>query len=227
MNTTSNALKEYKKQRDIELITKLYRRNKKISKQEIIMNFNKTLNKYNYGIIVDGKIMTGDNIDFDKYKTISPEDFQKYKTGTCWDYTEYESYYFANELEMQLTKYKLKEDNSYSMYYMQHIDRDGDMPTHTWIGYKLNSKIYSFESSWQSMQGILEHKTEKDMLEYYLKAQEDYYNFKNDMLSNYVILKYSSMPKYNLTPEEFMNMVLDRGVVILSTIKSFKPEIKI
>ena len=224
---TSNAMKAYKKQNELSLITKLYRSNKKITLQERILLFNKNLNNYNYGLIIDGKPYIGYDLDFSKYKTISPEDFVKYQTGVCWDYVEYEAYYFTNELEMRLTKYKLKEDKSYSMYYMQHIDQDGDMPTHTWLGYKLDSKIYSFESSWRSIQGVKEHKTEKDMVKYYLQEQVKYQESNNNPLGNYVVLKYSQMPKYNLTPEEYMNIILDKGFVIESTIKSCPVTVKI
>lgn len=225
--STSDAIKAYKRQNDLSLIMKLYRSNKKITKQDKIEFLNKTLNQYDYGIIINGKVYTGYDIDFSKYKTISPEDFYKYKVGVCWDYVEYEAYYFSNELEMRLTKYQLKEGNTYSMYYMQHIDKDGDTPTHTWLGYKLDSKIYSFESSWKSMQGIKRHSTEKDMVNYYLNEQAKYYESQNNQLGDYVVIKYSQMPKYNLTTDEYMKIVFDRGFVIDSTIKEFPITVEI
>ena len=40
-----------------------------------IRRFNEQLNKYDYGIVVDGKAYT-DNIDFSKYTTIDPDAFK-------------------------------------------------------------------------------------------------------------------------------------------------------
>lgn len=191
------------------------------SKETLLKELNDRLNDYDYGMIVDGKCIRGFDQDFSKYTTISPKLVEKYRIGTCWDYTEYEAYYMKEHIGMQLTTYKLLKDGTFSMYYMQHIDQSGDMPTHTWIGYKLNDNIYSFESSWKSIKGITKHKSEKDMLNYYLDEQKKYNDTLKNKLYSHVILKYTTMPKYNLTPEEFMNIVLDTGVVIDSTIKSY------
>lgn len=219
---TNKAIEAYKKQKEINFFASLSKNQQNIdNKQKAILKFNQTLNSYDYGIILDGVPLTGYDIDFNKYKTISPEDFKKYKTGVCWDYVEYEAQYFIEHFKMRLTTYPLKLNNTFSMYYMQHIDQDGDMPSHTWLGYKHGGNIFSFESSWKSLQGIQEYITEKDMVYYYLIEQEKYYASKNNKLSRYVVIKYTPMPRYNLTPEEYMNIILDNGIVIESTIKSY------
>lgn len=125
-----------------------------IDKQTVIANLNDTLNDFNYGIVVDGQVVT-ENLDFDKYRTLSSKEFLKYKTGVCWDYTHFEALYFTRMLEMPLVKGDwLRFDNTFSMYYMEFDDKDGDQPTHTWLAYRLNDRIYAFESSWKSYRGL-------------------------------------------------------------------------
>ena len=86
-----------------------------------ITRFNNRLNKYDYGIVVDGKAYTN-NIDFSKYTTIDPDTFELYQCGTCWDYTEYESKVFEDKFCFDFTLNALKHDREFSLYYMQIVD---------------------------------------------------------------------------------------------------------
>ena len=181
-------------------------------KQSAIISLNKILNDFNYGIIVNGKIITN-NINFDHYKTLSYKDFLKYKTGVCWDYTQFEAIYFTNNLGMKLTKDELR-NNTFSMYYMEFDDEDGDQPTHTWLGYKLDNKIYAFESSWKQYKGITEFESENDMIQTYIERQKDFYNNIKNPIYNPKIIKYSPMKKSGLTCEVFMSIVHKEGKII-------------
>ena len=222
MHKYKQAVQSYKKNYSVPKIG-----TKDLDKQKKIEEFNKKLNDYDYGFLLNGKRLVGFDLDFNKYKTIDPKDFAKHKVGVCWDYVEYESYYFDKYLNMIFTSYKLIKNNTFSMYYMQHIDKDGDMPTHTWLGYKLNDTIYSFESSWKSIRGIKSHESETKMLDYYRSQQEEYYNKTNNKLGRYIIIKYLPLDEYNLSPDQYMKKVFKTGVIVQSTIRSYPVNIKL
>ena len=53
--------------------------------QEIFYNIskiNKKLNKYDYGMLYNGKRLTN-QLNGGLYRTITPRDFEKYKIGIC------------------------------------------------------------------------------------------------------------------------------------------------
>ena len=181
----------------------------------IIKAFNKKLNTADYGILINGKIYTGENIDWRKYKTISPKDFEKYFVGTCWDYAEYEAKQFEEIFGFKHTLNDLKE-KEYSMYYMQ-IDDNNKCPTHTWITYKLNDKIYLFESSWKKYQGITKYNTEKEMMKDYIKKHKAFHKAKDNPI---IVTKYNRNTKFGLTPNQFMRGCIKEGKVIYSEIPS-------
>lgn len=184
-------------------------------KELTIEEFNKRLNDADYGILINGKVYTGKNIDWRKYKTISPKDFEKYFAGTCWDYAEYEAKQFEEVFGFKHTLNDLKE-KEYSMYYMQ-IEDNNMCPSHTWIVYKLNGKIYLFESSWMKYQGITEYNTEEEMVKDYIKKHR---KESHDKVNPIIVTKYKPNEKFGLTPEEFMRRCIDQGKVIYSEINS-------
>lgn len=184
-------------------------------KELMIEAFNKELNTADYGILINGKVYTGKNIDWRKYKTISPKDFEKYFAGTCWDFAEYEAKQFEEVFGFKHTLNDLKE-KEYSMYYMQ-IEDNNMCPSHTWIVYKLNGKIYLFESSWMKYQGITEYNTEEEMVKDYIKKHRKESHDKGNPI---IVTKYKPNEKFGLTPEEFMRRCIDQGKVIYSEINS-------
>lgn len=184
-------------------------------KELMIEAFNKKLNTADYGILINGKVYTGKNIDWRKYKTISPKDFEKYFAGTCWDFAEYEAKQFEEVFGFKHTLNDLKE-KEYSMYYMQ-IEDNNMCPSHTWIVYKLNGKIYLFESSWMKYQGITEYNTEEEMVKDYIKKHRKESHDKDNPI---IVTKYKPNEKFGLTPEEFMRRCIDQGKVIYSEINS-------
>ena len=184
-------------------------------KELMIEAFNKELNTADYGILINGKVYTGKNIDWRKYKTISPKDFEKYFAGTCWDFAEYEAKQFEEVFGFKHTLNDLKE-KEYSMYYMQ-IEDNNMCPSHTWIVYKLNGKIYLFESSWMKYQGITEYNTEEEMVKDYIKKHRKESHDKDNPI---IVTKYKPNEKFGLTPEKFMRRCIDQGKVIYSEINS-------
>ena len=132
-----------------------------------ITDFNKTLNTYNYGYIVDGKPL------------IEPDDYSKYS------------------------------------FYIQCNTTNHVEPTHTWLGFEYNGKVYSFESSWQSEQGIREFDSVKAMLKYYKKAQLIFVSKQNMHCTGYTIREFKQPAKFNLGPEEYMQYCLTHGKVLM------------
>lgn len=170
-------------------------------------DLNKILNKFDYGFVdSSGFDHVGFDLDFDEYTTMEPRNVLKYAVGVCWDYVETEAFLFNKLFNYKITNKTLK-NGTYSLYYMQHEDKDGDMPTHTWLAYMENNKIYLFESSWKSEQGIKQFDNEKDMIRYYDKKQRDFYKSQGNPLTNFVCLKYMPLNAYQKTPHDYMKTV--------------------
>ena len=176
-----------------------------------ITSFNKELNTWDYGFLHNGK----KSLNFDYYKTISPQDFEKHKIGVCWDYVEYE----ARKLKsygMKCVTTPLTNDKEFSLYYIVHTTEDGIDPTHTWIGFRLNKNIYSFESSWGKYQGIHKFANEKIMIDTYRNWHSHSSDIKSKIHNCYVF-KYNPKIKFNKTPIQFMNGIHSTGKCYFST----------
>lgn len=117
----------------------------------MIENITNVLNKIEYGF----KDELGNNIinfDYDKwennfeefYYLQTPEELLNSKCGVCWDQVELER--------------KLFEDNDikYKTYFVYYDDK-GMLPSHTFLIFELNNKVYWFEHSWGIYQGIHEY----------------------------------------------------------------------
>ena len=128
-----------------------------------IKSFNRELNKWKYGVLVNGKVYTDSSkIDWSKYKTIPLKDIEKYHVGICWDFVNYQHYYFK--------KNKIK-DESY-MVVMQLSDNPDDIGPHTFSIFNYDGKKYWFESSWMSHQGIKEVNSWKDVVEEWVNCYD-------------------------------------------------------
>ena len=177
---------------------------------EKIKKRNQELNHYGYGFIYNGKKETE---NFDYYKTISPIDFEKHKMGVCWDYVEVE----ARDLwsyGFNCTIKPLEKDKEFSLYYIIHTTKDGINPTHTWLGFRYNNSIYSFESSWGKYQGIHKFTSEKAMLNTYQRWHKE--DIKSD-IDNCYIFKFKPRTKFGKTPMQYMNSIHSTGKCYFST----------
>jgi hypothetical protein len=92
-----------------------------------------------------------DNTYIDNYKLQSPKEVIRNSVGVCWDQVELERFYFKNN-EMNI-----------KTYFLVYYDNDR-CPTHTFLTYEKNNKIYWFEHAWHKQSGIHEYNNLKDLL---------------------------------------------------------------
>ena len=186
-----------------------------INRQTAIRNLNDTLNDFAYGIVLDGKAITDSrqiDLNFGRYRTLSPREFLKFETGVCWDYADFEAYYFSDILGMRLVCDDwLRFGDTFSLYYMEFEDNDGDRPTHTWLAYRLGDRIYAFESSWKPYAGIAAFPDEEAMIEEYIRRQEAYYDSIHNPIFNPIVCKYKPVGA-GLSCDEFMSYVSRDGI---------------
>lgn len=160
-----------------------------------IMN---TMQKINYGFLdKDGKnICDGKNEEylFNKvYYLMSPEELLNKKVGVCWDQVELER--------------KLFDDNNITNEtYFIYIDDKHYLPSHTFLIFYLNEKVYWFEHAWYDEKGIHEYNNLNDLLnDVELKFR---LSKKDEVKSNLNvhIFKYLK-PNYNISCDEFYNYI--------------------
>ena len=163
---------------------------------EDIIDFNKELNSYDYGIIIDGKKYIK-NIDWKKYKTATLSEFKKYHCGTCWDFANYEADWFR------------KHGYSFDTYFIQ-IDNKKDCPCHAFLIFYINGKSYYFESSWHKMQGIRKINSNQEAVNFVCKSLNETYN-KDNKFKMYAFKYNTSGLDNHLTSEKYMNTIYDIG----------------
>ena len=226
------AIEEYKKSSMQESCEGIYDEDETRylieNKTKTIEEFYKCLcDNFQYGIVYDKDTACpkpSGRINFDKYRTLSVDEMLEYRIGVCWDYVELESYYFKKKFGYDNTVGKLQ-NKKFSVYYIQFEDEDKDNPTHTWLAYMNNGKVYSFEVSWYSERGIKEFDTEMDMIEHYWKIHKEHCS-KQCKVYRGLVLKYKPFcydfaTGFNLDCEQFMDAVLKKGKVIKSEFKSY------
>ena len=152
------------------------------------------LSTFTYGYKINGTVITK---DFSKYLTISPDKIIKTKTGVCWDYVAFEDYIFKNFFK----KY------DYTLYYIE--DAGSHVRgTHTWLAYNEYNKIKVIEASWYKHSGIREYNSEKEMLDDYTEL---FFKDAEGKAIDGVLYSFKQPSKYDLSPEEYMNYIYNRG----------------
>lgn len=171
-------------------------------------DLNIILNKFNYGYFSkEGNYYDENHTgDFSDYTTMDPHEVIKFAVGVCWDFAETEAYLFDQLFNYKITNKALK-NGTYSLYYMEHDDSKGISPTHTWLAYMENDKVYLFESSWFKYQGIHEFNSEMEMIEFYDKSQRENESKKGNKLRGGIVIKYLPVRRYGLKPLEFMTHI--------------------
>lgn len=120
-----------------------------------VKKLNSSLNKWSYGVFINGKIITKPSeVDWNEFKTHPIDIMEKYHVGICWDFVNYQHSWFK--------KNNIK-DNSY-LFVMQLSENPNDIVTHSFSIIQIDSKRYWFESSWQSHQGLHEVNSFKDVI---------------------------------------------------------------
>lgn len=130
-----------------------------------IKEFYHSLSDIKYGVISKGKVVTNlSSFDFfEDYKSLSISEIEKYRVGVCWDLVHYEAKWFKDH------GYK------YESYYIEVNDKDGDLPTHSFLVFYLpdSSKAYYFEKSWGKYAGIEEFSSIKNLTETVMQRHID------------------------------------------------------
>lgn len=162
---------------------------------EKIMN---SMQNIEYGFLdKDGKnIFDSDNVEniFNKeYHLMSPNELLNKRVGVCWDQVELE----RNLFEENNIKYET---------YFIYIDDERSLPSHTFLVYYDNSKVYWFEHSWFDERGVHEYNDLNELLNdveiKFIKSREN--EIKSDL--DIHIYKYNK-PNYNISCDEFYNFI--------------------
>ena len=122
---------------------------------EKIKKFHFELSSFDYFIVQEDGTIDYTTSDYMVHRTLTPSQFEKYKGGICWDYVQYQVDYFKKHFKSVKTK---------SFFHV--FINDKDQPTHTFMLFYLNHKVYYFECSWKPMMGIYEFSSEADALSY-------------------------------------------------------------
>lgn len=191
------------------MIKIIYTEDGKINEVQTILNFNKVMNKFSYGLAINGVIDKNRNTtseDYDKfYKFASPETFKKQNGGICWDFVTYEANYFTKNIP----------NVKYDAYYV--IFDDGyDLPTHTFIILECDGKYIYFESSFKAIRGVYESDSKESIINYVLYAMDKYPKKRGLLRCPYYVFKYNPLDHglYNLSCSEFMKYIEEHGIQI-------------
>ena len=151
-----------------------------------------------YGFLDNNGNNICDNVDleytFNKvYYIMSPEELLNKKIGVCWDQVELERKLF-------------EESNIKNETYFIYIDDKNNLPSHTFLVYYVNNKVYWFEHSWFDEKGINEYNNLNDLLNdveiKFIKSRENEVPKGLDVH----IYKYNK-PNYNISCNEFYNYI--------------------
>lgn len=123
-----------------------------------------------------------------KYRLQFPKEVIKNKIGVCWDQVELERFYFKN-------------NPSIKTFFIVYDDND-KCPTHTFLTYEENNKLYWFEHSWEIFRGIHEYKS----LNLLLRDVKDKF-IKNELNGKYkkenLFIHEYSKPKGHISVQDF------------------------
>ena len=156
------------------------------------------LEQIEYGFLDNNGNNICDNVDleytFNKvYYIMSPEELLNKKIGVCWDQVELERKLF-------------EESNIKNETYFIYIDDKNNLPSHTFLVYYVNNKVYWFEHSWFDEKGIHEYNNLNDLLNdveiKFIKSRENEVPKGLDVH----IYKYNK-PNYNISCNEFYNYI--------------------
>ena len=160
-----------------------------------IMN---VMEEIEYGFLDNNRNNICDNVDledtFNKvYYLMSPEELLNKKIGVCWDQVELERKLF-------------EENNIKNETYFIYIDDKNNLPSHTFLVYYVDNKVYWFEHSWYDEKGIHEYNNLNDLLNdveiKFIKSRENEVPKGLDVH----IYKYNK-PNYNISCNEFYNYI--------------------
>lgn len=156
------------------------------------------MNQIEYGFLDDNGNNICDNIDFEStfnkvYYLMSPEELLNKKVGVCWEQVELERRLF-------------EENNIKNETYFIYIDDKNNLPSHTFLVYYMDSKVYWFEHSWFDEKGVHEYNNLNDLLNdveiRFIKSRENEVPKGLDVF----IYRYNK-PNYNISCDEFYRYI--------------------
>lgn len=152
-----------------------------------ILLLNDRLNQMEYILPNKGNIITRIKYEnyMNKYYGLSTKEFEKYNGGVCWDYVVYEANYFKNNIPNILFK----------TFFIQLEDTKGFGPTHTVLLFYFKNRAYWFESSWKTMSGIYEFKSENDAISYIAQLMIENEGDNGNEILNQIIKIYDATDK--------------------------------
>ena len=143
-------------------------------------------------------LINSESWDKDFYKfyfLLSPEELLSSRCGVCWDQVELERKLF-NDANIDCDTFFI------------YIDDNENLPSHTFITFRLDDKYYWFEHSLYDMKGIHEYNNIKALLNDVKNKFID--SRKNEINSNLnyetFIYKYNK-PKYHISCDEFYSYI--------------------
>lgn len=157
-----------------------------------------------YGFLDNNGNNICDNLEnehvFNKvYYLMNPEELLNKKVGVCWDQVELERKLF-------------EENNIKNETYFIYIDDKNKLPSHTFIVFYMNNKVYWFEHSWFDEKGIHEYNNLNDLLNdvetKFVKSREKEFGKGLDVH----IYKYNK-PNYNISCDEFFDYIFTQKEV--------------
>lgn len=124
---------------------------------EIIEELNKIMNQIEYGVPNEKnknllEIMDEDEVFQHYYYLQTPEELIQSKLGVCWDQVELERDF--------LTKRNIK----VKTYFIETYYSEENIPSHTFLTFKLDNKYYWYEHSWNNYKGVHKYKSIKELL---------------------------------------------------------------
>lgn len=137
---------------------------------------------------------------YNEYYLQSGEEVLNSKVGTCWDQVELERLWFEKN------NYKYK-----TIFIWFEVERENNLPTHTFLIYEKDNKYYWFEHSFEAQKGIHEFNSEKDAIEFIKSKQIEYAKMNNNDITDENIKTLAayeySKPQSHLSVDEYLNHV--------------------
>ena len=167
-----------------------------------IMN---VMDKIEYGFLDDSgnNIFNNANAEyiFNKvYYLMTPKELMNKKVGVCWDQVE---------LEREL----FEENNIQNETYFIYIDDKNNLPSHTFLVYYMDNKVYWFEHSWFDEKGVHEYNNLNDLLNdveiKFTKSRD------NEVPKGLDVHIYEyNKPNYNISCDEFYNYIFTQKKIV-------------
>ena len=154
------------------------------------MNNIEKINNIKYGWVdKDHNIHIDDYDTFsDDYRLQSPEEVLESKVGVCWDQVE---------LEREL----FKDYENVKTYFIVHYD-DAKCPTHTFLTYTKDGKVYWFEHAWEMYRGVHEYASIRELLKDVRSKFIDC-EIHGDYQKDKLVIHEYSKPKYGIGVIDF------------------------